>query len=117
MPIYEYVCNDCGYDFEQVQSFSDDALRQCPECQGTVRRVISSVGVIFKGSGWYITDSRRQLSGSTGTARGRSASDDKAAGDKKPGAGDGKPEAKTVSAPTAGEDARPSKADAPEAAS
>ena len=63
MPIYEYICKDCGYDFERLQSFSDDPLETCPECEGHVRRVISAAGVIFKGSGWYITDSRRQLSG------------------------------------------------------
>jgi putative FmdB family regulatory protein len=63
MPIYEYICKDCGYDFERLQSFSDDPLETCPECEGSVRRVISAAGVIFKGSGWYITDSRRQLSG------------------------------------------------------
>lgn len=63
MPIYEYICKDCGYDFERLQSFSDDPLETCPECEGSVRRVISAAGVIFKGSGWYITDSRRQLTG------------------------------------------------------
>jgi len=61
MPIYEYICNDCGYDFERLQSFSDAPLESCPECTGRVRRVISPAGVIFKGSGWYVTDSRRQL--------------------------------------------------------
>ena len=69
MPIYEYVCNDCGYDFERIQSFSDDPVDTCPHCQGSVRRVISSVGIIFKGSGWYITDSKRQLSASPSSAR------------------------------------------------
>ncbi len=63
MPIYEYVCNDCGYDFERLQSFSDAPLESCPECDGRVRRVISAAGVIFKGSGWYVTDSRRQIAG------------------------------------------------------
>ena len=62
MPIYEYICNDCGYDFERLQSFSDAPIETCPECTGRVRRVISPAGVIFKGSGWYVTDSRRQLS-------------------------------------------------------
>jgi len=70
MPIYQYVCKACGYDFERVQPFSADPLRTCPQCQGAVRRVISSVGIIFKGSGWYITDSKRQLAaGRTKSAR------------------------------------------------
>ena len=64
MPIYEYVCDDCGYDFERMQSFSSEPIKSCPRCAGALRRVISPVGVIFRGSGWYITDSKRQLSGS-----------------------------------------------------
>jgi putative FmdB family regulatory protein len=65
MPIYEYVCDDCGFGFERLQSFHDEPLNTCPECGGSVRRVITSVGVIFKGSGWYITDSRRQIAASS----------------------------------------------------
>jgi len=63
MPIYEYACDDCGYTFERVASFDSEPVAICPTCGGAVRRVISSVGVIFKGSGWYITDSKRQLTG------------------------------------------------------
>ena len=70
MPIYEYVCDSCGYGFERIQSFSDDPLSECPRCGAEVRRVISPVGIIFKGSGWYITDSRRQI-GSNTSSRGR----------------------------------------------
>jgi putative FmdB family regulatory protein len=62
MPVYEYVCDTCGYRFERIQSFHDDPVEVCPHCDGKVRRVISPVGVIFKGSGWYITDNRRQIS-------------------------------------------------------
>lgn len=61
MPVYEYVCDACGYAFERIQSFSDDPVSECPHCKGRVRRLISPVGVIFKGSGWYITDNRRQI--------------------------------------------------------
>jgi putative FmdB family regulatory protein len=62
MPIYEYVCDSCHHGFERLQSFSDGPVTACPDCgQATVRRVISPVGVIFKGSGWYVTDSKRQL--------------------------------------------------------
>lgn len=58
MPTYEYACTDCGHDLEAVQSFSDDPLTVCPECGGTLRKVFGNVGVVFKGSGFYRTDSR-----------------------------------------------------------
>lgn len=64
MPTYQYVCTQCGHAFEAVQSFSDDALTACPECGGLVRKKFGAVGVVFKGSGFYRTDSR---SGSTST--------------------------------------------------
>ena len=59
MPTYEYQCKTCGHHFERVQRFSDDPVRECPECGAEVRRVIHPAGVIFKGAGWYITDSRK----------------------------------------------------------
>lgn len=65
MPTYQYQCTECGHAFEQVQSFSDDALTTCPECTGRLRKLFSSVGVVFKGSGFYKTDSR---SSSTATS-------------------------------------------------
>ena len=68
MPNYPYSCKDCGHAFEIVQSFSDDALTECPECGGNLRKVFSSVGVVFKGSGFYRNDSRnggKSASGST----------------------------------------------------
>ena len=58
MPTYEYACTSCGHQFEAFQSFSDDALTECPECKGEVQKVYSNVGVVFKGSGFYKTDSR-----------------------------------------------------------
>lgn len=58
MPTYQYSCTECGHFFEAVQSFSDDALTTCPECQGKLRKVYNAVGVVFKGSGFYRTDSR-----------------------------------------------------------
>jgi putative FmdB family regulatory protein len=58
MPTYEYACSACGHEFEAVQSFSDAAITECPECKGEVRKVYSNVGVVFKGSGFYKTDSR-----------------------------------------------------------
>ena len=58
MPTYQYACTECEHAFEQVQSFSDDALTTCPECQGRLRKLFNAVGVVFKGSGFYRTDSR-----------------------------------------------------------
>jgi putative FmdB family regulatory protein len=58
MPTYEYACTECGHSFEIVQSFSDDALTECPECHGALRKVFGSVGIVFKGSGFYKTDTR-----------------------------------------------------------
>ena len=58
MPTYQYACTECGHAFDIVQSFSDDSLTVCPECGGRLRKVFNAVGVVFKGSGFYRTDSR-----------------------------------------------------------
>lgn len=63
MPTYQYQCKSCGGDLEVVQKFSDASLTVCPECSGELRKVFNAVGVVFKGSGFYKTDSRS--SGST----------------------------------------------------
>lgn len=63
MPTYQYSCTDCGHFFEQFQSFSDDSLTVCPECEGRLRKVFNAVGVVFKGSGFYRNDSRGQKAG------------------------------------------------------
>jgi putative FmdB family regulatory protein len=63
MPTYTYQCDTCGHGFETVQRFADDPLTECPQCASVIRRVIQPVGVVFKGSGWYITDSRPKSSG------------------------------------------------------
>src|SRR5512138_594855 len=62
MPTYVYECQDCGVRFERLQSYSDAPLRDCPECGGHVYRVIQPVGVIFKGSGFYVTDNKGKSS-------------------------------------------------------
>ncbi len=72
MPIYEYQCDSCGFRFERMQSVQDAPVRQCPNCAGTVHKVLFPAGIIFKGSGWYITDSRNTSSG-TVKGNGKSA--------------------------------------------
>lgn len=74
MPTYQYTCTACGHQLEAVQSFTDDPLTVCPACEGQLRKLFSSVGVVFKGSGFYRTDSRNDAKGST--ASGSAAKDD-----------------------------------------
>jgi putative FmdB family regulatory protein len=62
VPTYQYACTACEHRFEAVQSFSDASLTDCPECTGRLRKVFSSVGIVFKGSGFYRTDSRAKES-------------------------------------------------------
>jgi putative FmdB family regulatory protein len=69
MPVYAYACKDCGHAFDIRQSFSEDALTVCPECDGGLRKKFNTVGVVFKGSGFYRNDSR-----SGGTDSGASTS-------------------------------------------
>jgi putative FmdB family regulatory protein len=73
MPIYEYECRACRQRFEKLQSINDEPIRVCLNCGGETRRVLQPVGVIFKGSGWYITDSRKNSStpSSTSTNAGK----------------------------------------------
>lgn len=62
MPVYVYQCDSCGVTFERLQSFNEDPLNHCPECDGHVHRVIQPVGIVFKGSGFYVTDNRAKSS-------------------------------------------------------
>jgi putative FmdB family regulatory protein len=62
VPTYQYACTECGHFFEQFQSFTDDALTECPVCSGKLRKVFNAVGVVFKGSGFYRNDSRDKKS-------------------------------------------------------
>ena len=65
MPTYDYICSDCDYKFEHFQSMSDEPIRVCPSCGGRVRRLIGSgTGLIFKGSGYYLTDYKNKSSSS-----------------------------------------------------
>ena len=80
MPTYQYACTACGEQLEAVQSFSDPSLTECPACGGQLRKVFSAVGVVFKGSGFYKTDSR--ASGKSGSG-GESTSSETKSGDTK----------------------------------
>lgn len=62
MPLYEYQCQDCGVRFERRQSINEEPAKVCPECSGEVHRLIQPVGIIFKGSGFYVTDNRAKSS-------------------------------------------------------
>ena len=81
MPTYVYQCKECGIQFERVQHFSEPPVTICPECNGEVHRVICPVGVIFKGSGWYVKDSAKAKS-STLPKRGSETKEGDAAKDK-----------------------------------
>lgn len=74
MPTYAYTCTECGHAFDIHQSFSDAALSECPACGGRLRKVFSSVGVVFKGSGFYRNDSRSTSSSTTSASSSSSSS-------------------------------------------
>ena len=92
LPTYQYACTECGHAFEQFQSFTDNALTVCPECEGRLRKVFNAVGVVFKGSGFYRTDSRADGKSSTTTSASTS---DSSSGEKK-----SETKAETKSTPT-----------------
>ncbi|WP_068187656.1 FmdB family zinc ribbon protein [Mycobacterium sp. UM_CSW] len=70
MPTYSYACTQCDDRFDVVQAFTDDALTTCEKCQGRLRKLFNSVGVVFKGSGFYRTDSREERKKSTSSSNG-----------------------------------------------
>jgi putative FmdB family regulatory protein len=82
MPLYAYQCKDCGVRFERRQGFDDPAVTVCPECEGSVHRLIQPAGVIFKGSGFYVTDHK---SSSRNAASSKSDKSDKPTTDKSSG--------------------------------
>ncbi len=96
MPTYVYGCDACGHQFERFQKFSDDPIRSCPECDSPVRRIFQPAGIVFKGSGWHITDYKRSGNGN-GSDEGASKS---------------KAESSSKSDPSTGSDAGGSKAQA-----
>ncbi len=88
MPTYQYACTECGERLEAVQSFSDAALSECPNCHGKLRKVFNSVGVVFKGSGFYRNDSRAAAASASDTpneTKSESKSSDSKGGDSKGG--------------------------------
>jgi len=76
VPTYSYACTECDNRFDAVQAFTDDALTSCPQCSGRLRKLFNSVGVVFKGSGFYRTDSRE--GGKSATVAADSTSSEKA---------------------------------------
>jgi putative FmdB family regulatory protein len=85
MPIYMYRCTDCGHEFETRQRMTDDPLTDCPVCAGSIRRVVNSVGVVFKGKGFYVTDNRgskAQAPSSTSNKKEESSSEKSTPADK-----------------------------------
>lgn len=94
MPTYVYGCDACGHQFERFQKFSDDPIRSCPECDSPVRRIFQPAGIVFKGSGWHITDYKRSSNGTSPDG----------------GAANGKAEAASKSDTATGSDASGSKA-------
>ncbi|QNP63762.1 FmdB family zinc ribbon protein [Streptomyces genisteinicus] len=73
MPTYQYQCTECGEGLEAVQKFTDDALTECPSCNGRLKKVFSAVGIVFKGSGFYRNDSRGASSSSSPASSAKSA--------------------------------------------
>lgn len=73
VPTYQYACTVCNHRFDAVQSFSDPSLTECPKCSGKLRKVFSSVGIVFKGSGFYRTDSREAAKSASGSSSSSSS--------------------------------------------
>jgi putative FmdB family regulatory protein len=94
VPTYQYTCRECGQQVEAVQKFSDEPLTVCDNCGGGLRKVFSPVGIVFKGSGFYRTDSRNGSSSTTAPAK---APDDAASSSGKPAAAGDKPAEKKSS--------------------
>lgn len=85
MPTYQYACTECGERLEVVQKFTDDPLTVCPACEGRLRKLFSAVGVVFKGSGFYKTDSRGSSGGAKSGTAANSGADSASGGEKTSG--------------------------------
>ena len=105
MPVYTYRCESCGVQFEKTQKFTDKPLTRCPECRkGKVRRIVQPSAIVFKGTGWYATDSRKSSERHSSKSSSKS---DSAAADK--------PAATEKAAPAEKTESKPAKAPAPAA--
>ena len=120
MPTYSYACTECDNRFDAVQAFTEDALTTCPQCSGRLRKLFNAVGVVFKGSGFYRTDSREAsknaVASDSGSSAGSSGSD-KSSSDKsgpvKSGSDKSGSEKKSSDKPSSGSAAPSSSAAAP----
>ncbi|MEV0548315.1 FmdB family zinc ribbon protein [Nocardia salmonicida] len=102
MPTYSYACTQCDNRFDIVQSFSDDTLTECPQCSGKLRKLFNSVGIVFKGSGFYRTDSRGGASTASEPAKTSSESGSNGSSTNGSGSnGDSSSSASTSSTPAA----------------
>ncbi|MFJ8542794.1 FmdB family zinc ribbon protein [Streptomyces sp. NPDC093586] len=89
MPTYQYQCTECGEGLEAVQKFTDDALTECPNCKGRLKKVFSAVGIVFKGSGFYRNDSRGSSSSSSPASSSKSSSSSSSSSDSSSSSGSG----------------------------
>jgi putative FmdB family regulatory protein len=108
VPTYQYACTACGHQLEAVQSFADEPLTVCPACEGRLRKLFSAVGVVFKGSGFYRTDSRNDTKGASsaatakdGPAKSESKPESKPESTSSPAKSDSKSDSKPAAAATA----------------
>ena len=83
MPLREYQCKKCKHRFERIQKFSDKVLRKCPQCGGPLEQLLSAPAVLFKGTGWYVTDYAQKGRAKEGVSADKGGTADKAASDKK----------------------------------
>lgn len=89
MPTYSYACTECDDRFDAVQAFSDDALTTCSKCNGRLRKLFNSVGVVFKGSGFYRTDSRESSKSASSSSNGSSSNGSSSSTESGSGSGSG----------------------------
>ena len=106
MPTYSYACTECDNRFDAVQAFSDDALTTCEKCSGRLRKLFGNVGVVFKGSGFYRTDSRESGKKSTAPTNGSSSSESGTSS----GSGEGKPSSSSEKSEKSGSSSTPATA-------
>jgi putative FmdB family regulatory protein len=103
MPTYQYRCVDCGSELEAVQKFTDPSLTECPACDGSLRKVYSAVGVVFKGSGFYATDNRtkgKAAAAASASSGEKTSGSEKSSGSDKPSSSEKSSTSDSKSSPT-----------------